>query len=92
MQQTVAGLSPSTTYTCSGWLKVATAGQSAYLMAQSYGGAALAQWASTTSYTLLTLSFTTGPTNTSAVISVYQSGGTGGTNPGYCDDLAWPGP
>lgn len=87
IQQTVTGLSSNTTYTCSGWFKVATAGQNVYLLAQSYGGTAVAQWASTTTYTWLTLTFKTGPTNTSALITVYQSGGPAESGAAYCDDL-----
>jgi hypothetical protein len=83
VQQTVVGLSPNTTYTCTGWFKVAAAGQNVFFMAQNYGGTAVVQWASTTTYTLLTLTFTTGSTNTSALIGVYQSGGA----PAYCDDF-----
>jgi hypothetical protein len=83
IQQTVTGLTPNTSYTLTGWLQVTTAGQNAFLMAQSFGGSAEMQWASMTNYTLLTLNFTTGATNDSAVIGVYQSG----ADPAWCDDL-----
>ena len=87
VQQTVVGLSPNTTYTCTGWLKVTTAGQHVYLIAQNYGlkGAAVSQFASTTTYTPLAVTFITGATNTSAVICVYQSG----ADPAYCDDFSF---
>jgi len=82
--QTVTGLTPNTTYTCTGWLKVAVAGQDVYLGAQNYGSGSASKLANATSYTQLSITFTTGPTNTSAEIFIYQNG----ASPGYADDLS----
>jgi hypothetical protein len=82
--QTVAGLTPNTTYTCTGWLKVAVAGQGVYLIAQNFGGTAVSKSATTTAYTQVTITFTTGASNTSAEILVYESG----AGAAYCDDLS----
>lgn len=81
--QIVTGLSPNTTYSCSGWVRVTTAGQRAYLIAQDFGGSALNTSTASITYSNLVLTFTTGPTNTSAQIELYQSG----ANPAFCDDF-----
>jgi len=82
--QTLTGLSPNTTYTFSGWLKVNTAGQVVYLGVQNYGGVSLSRFNNTTAYAQKTLTFTTGATNTSANLFVYQSG----ADFACCDDLS----
>ena len=86
LRQTVIGLLPNTAYTCTGWFKAGTAGQSIYLIVDNYGGASTSVGTGTTAYTQLSRTFTTG-TNTSARISAYQSG----TGNGYCDDLTLTG-
>ena len=88
VRQTVTGLSPGTTYTLSGWLKVATAGQVVYLGAQNFGGTSVSQSVNTTGYAQRTFTFTTGAAATSATIFVYQSG----ANAAYCDDLSLTSP
>ncbi|MEI9999844.1 MAG: carbohydrate binding domain-containing protein [Verrucomicrobiota bacterium] len=82
--QTVTGLTPNTAYTCTGWLEVATPGQYVYLGAKDFGGTSVSQSVISSTYTQATVTFTTGPTNTSATIFVYQSG----TDAAYCDDLS----
>lgn len=87
VRQTVSGLLPDTAYTCSGWVKVTTAGQSIVLGAQNFGGTTVSQSSTSSAWTKLTLNFTTGLSATSATIFVYQSG----ANPGFCDDLSLTG-
>lgn len=86
--QTVTGLAPNTTYTVSGWLKAETAGQIAYLGVDNHGGAAVSAPTSLAAFTQKSVTFTTGPSNTSANIYVYQSGAASA----YCDDLVLTGP
>ena len=82
--QNVTGLTPNTTYTLTGWLESQTAGQVVYLGVQSFGGTGTSKSTKTTPYTQLTVTFTTGATNTSANIFVYNSG----SDLSYCDDLS----
>jgi hypothetical protein len=81
--QTVTGLSPNTTYTFTSWFKVDTAGQVVYMGVNNHGGSSTSNYNNSTTYAQKTLTFTTGATNTSANIFVYQSG----SGFAYCDDL-----
>ncbi|RKP54352.1 glycosyl hydrolase family protein [Cohnella endophytica] len=80
--QTISGLSPNTTYTLTGWFKVASGNVS--IGVKNYGGSQIAYSTSNTSYTQQTISFTTGASNTSAEIFLWK--GTAGY--GYGDDFS----
>lgn len=83
--QTITGLWPNTKYTCTGWFCVLTNGDHQYFDIKNYGSSTdLTVYATSTNYTQLSITFTTGPTNTSAEVHmVHWSVGAG-----YCDDLA----
>ncbi|HEY8967414.1 MAG TPA: carbohydrate binding domain-containing protein [Candidatus Methylacidiphilales bacterium] len=87
IRRTVAGLTPNTVYTLSGWVKVTTAGQHAYLGADTFGGTSVSVSTTSAAYVKLSLTFTTGASNTSASVWVYESG----ADPCYADDLALTG-
>jgi hypothetical protein len=85
-EQTVSGLSPNTTYTLIGWGKLASgSGGTVNIGVKSYGGTETSTAVSATSYTQVSINFTTGSSNTSAVIYCYRPSGSGYA---YCDDLS----
>src|SRR5262249_24316672 len=67
-EQTITELNPNTTYLLTGWAESAIAGNCIYLGVKSFGGTETSQCLSSTSYTQGSVSFTTGSTNTTAVI------------------------
>jgi beta-glucanase (GH16 family) len=75
-EQTVT-LKANTTYIFGGHAKVSTNGELAMFGVKNYGGTQLTKLIGTTSFTRDSLSFTTGTTNTSAVVFFYKDGGTG---------------
>lgn len=79
-EQTITGLSPNTTYTLSGWMKVDNASESIILGVKNLSFSST----SGTSYTKVSYTFTTGSSQTSIVIFVYKNAGTGN---GYGDNL-----
>ncbi|MFC4778046.1 hypothetical protein ACFO9Q_14690 [Paenibacillus sp. GCM10023252] len=82
--QTITGLSPNTTYTLKGWGKKQASGNTGYIYASNYGGSQINVAITGTSYAQYTLTFTTGPSSTSADIGVWQNSGTGLT---WADDF-----
>ena len=78
IKATVTDLTPNTTYTLSAYVK--TTGKIG-LYVKDYGNTKLSTTSTSGSYTLKSLTFTTGATDTSAVIYVYGSSGTS-----YVDD------
>ncbi|SEL94682.1 Carbohydrate binding domain-containing protein [Paenibacillus sp. cl141a] len=82
-EQIVGGLHPNTMYKLYGWGK-SVGGGSAVIGVKNYGGALKDVHVSSTGYTRKELTFTTGSTNTSAVIYLYKAGGSGDV---YFDDL-----
>ncbi|HLL88323.1 MAG TPA: hypothetical protein VK324_03375, partial [Tepidisphaeraceae bacterium] len=86
--QTVTGLKPNTTYTFRGYVKTGATSTTAYLGVKNHGNAEVSSSTTATGYTLLTATFTTGATNTSAQVYVW-TGNTGGV---WADDLALVGP
>ncbi|MFJ8112336.1 carbohydrate binding domain-containing protein [Streptomyces sp. NPDC096132] len=84
--QTLTGLSPNTTYLLTGWAKVATAGETLAIGVKNFGGTETYTNIATTSYTQAAVLFTTGSSNTSALIYCWKN--AGGSGAGYCDDLA----
>ncbi len=86
--RTVSGLTPNTTYVLSAWLAAGSSGQSGYLYVKNYGGSQInAAPVTSTSYTRTSLSFTTGPSSTTAEIGVWrdQNAGSGSL---FVDDVA----
>lgn len=74
----LTGLLPSTTYTFRGYLKSGSPTDSAYLYAKNTGATGGQTSASiTTDYNLATVSFTTGPSNTTAEVGVWRDPGSG---------------
>lgn len=85
-QQTVTGLSPNTTYSLQGFAKTTTAGQCVYLGVKSYGGNETNTCISTTNYSAGAVTFTTGSSNTSAIIYFWNP--SSNTATGYGDDVS----
>jgi Carbohydrate binding domain len=82
----VSGLSANTTYTLSGWIELATAGDSAALSASDYdtSGNSVSKTVTSTAYVPTSLVFTTGTSSTGAVLSLAKTTGTGAA---YGDDF-----
>ncbi len=70
LEQVITGLKPNTTYTIKARCKVG--GGTSYLKVMDYGDIPIGTPTSSTSYVLLSRSFTTGLTNTSAKIYLYN--------------------
>ena len=85
VNQDITGLSASTTYTLSGWAKVATSGESVYIGVKNFGGTEASVAINSTAYAQGSLNFTTGAGNTSATIYCYKLSGNGVA---YCDDFS----
>ncbi|GGI45591.1 hypothetical protein GCM10008018_12930 [Paenibacillus marchantiophytorum] len=77
-------LNPNTTYTLTGYAKTSNSSEPVSIGVKNYGGAETAVSLSSTSYTLGTVTFTTGPTNTTATIYVYKPAGA---NSAWGDDF-----
>jgi hypothetical protein len=85
-EQTISGLTPNTTYALTGWGEAATAGNCIYVGVKNYGGTEIKQCLGSTTYTQGTVTFTTGSTNTTALVYLWAPGtNTGNT---WGDDLA----
>ncbi len=85
--QVVSGLSPNTMYTARAYLRAGGSGTSGYLYAKNFGGSTVTSATVTgSSYTLVTVTFTTGTSNTSAEIGVWRPSG-GGSGDFFLDDL-----
>lgn len=87
--QTIYGLAPNTTYELTGAARVTGAADAAQMGVQEQSGAVLTATASSKRYTPLSLSFTTGPTDTSATIFCSKPIGSGSA---WFDDLRLSGP
>jgi len=70
IEQTITGLTPNTTYTVSGWLKLSAANGQMRIGAENYGGATVDSVVEATSWADPKLTITTGPTNTSATLFI----------------------
>lgn len=84
--QSLTGLTPSTTYLLTGWGKVATAGETLAIGVKGFGGTETYTNVASTSYSQAAILFTTGSSSTSATVYCWKN--AGGTGAGYCDDLA----
>jgi hypothetical protein len=85
-EQTVNGLTPNTQYRLQGFAKSAVAGQCVYVGVKSFGGTETRSCVSTTGYSAGAVTFTTGASDTSAVIYFWNPSGTTGTSHG--DDIS----
>lgn len=83
LQQTIT-VKPNTTYTLSGYIQPQNDGNAVELGVENYGGSYSTDYTSTTGWTLASLTFTTGSTNTTATIFVYHDVGT---DEAYADDI-----
>ena len=83
--QTVTGLTPNTTYLLTGWLKSSNPAP-VNLGVKWYGGNELTVQTTSSTYTQLSIRFTTGPASTTAVLYTYNP--AGGSNTMYVDDLS----
>lgn len=72
LEQVISGLSPNTTYTFGGYGKVSAAGQSVMFGAKNYGGVAQNVQITNTSYQNASVTFTTGPSNSSVTVYMYK--------------------
>jgi hypothetical protein len=79
--QNVTGLTPNTTYTLSAYVENSP-GATAFLFAKEFGGQEVDESFNSSSYVEVSLTFTTGPTNTSAQIGLWKLSGTA-----YADDF-----
>ena len=82
----MTGLSPNATYTFSGWGEVDSSGGAVSLSATDYdsSGSSVSQSISSTSYTPAAVMFTTGPSTTTATLTVAKSTTVGNA---YGDDF-----
>lgn len=83
--QTITGLTPNTTYLLTGWLKSSNS-LPVSLGVKWYGGNELVVQTTLSTYTQLSIQFTTGPASTTAVVYIYNP--IGGTNTMYADTLS----
>ncbi|MFC4600797.1 right-handed parallel beta-helix repeat-containing protein [Cohnella hongkongensis] len=82
--QTVTGLKPNTGYKLVGWLHN-DAGEAVNIGVKEYGGEERSAYSDDTEYVRREVDFTTGPTQTSALVYVYKS--SAGPGYSYADDL-----
>ncbi|MFJ8023583.1 ricin-type beta-trefoil lectin domain protein [Streptomyces sp. NPDC096311] len=87
-EQTITGLSPNTTYILRGFGKAGVSGQCVYLGAKQYDGTSnqVSTCLGSTTYTGGSVTFTTGASNTSAVVYFYSPSANSAA--GYGDDLS----
>lgn len=81
--QTITNLVPNTTYKATAWVKTDSSSHSAVFLVKNYGNTQVDVSTNSTGYQKLSLEFTTGPTNTSAQISVYKNF----SGYAYCDEF-----
>ncbi|MBP2000070.1 hypothetical protein J2Z69_001089 [Paenibacillus shirakamiensis] len=77
-------LEPNSTYTFTGYVKTADVSQPVRMGVKNYGGAEQYSVVSNSSYTKATITFTTGSSNSTAVVYIYKPSGSA---KGYGDDF-----
>ena len=83
----LSGLSPNTTYTFRGWIKAGTSGNSAYIYAKNFGGSeVLSSPVTSTNYTQVNITFTTGASSTTAEIGLWRNT-SAGSGDVFADDF-----
>lgn len=73
--QVVSGLTPNTTYTFSGFAKSA-GGEPVYVGAKNFGGTEVSTPVTTNRWKQASVTFTTGPSATSALLYFYKNSGS----------------
>ncbi|MBF0197075.1 MAG: right-handed parallel beta-helix repeat-containing protein [Planctomycetes bacterium] len=86
--QVVKNLSPNTPYTFSVWLRVSSSEEKVLATVQGHGGAAKTTSSSSVEWVRKSISFTTGPQSTRAIISLIKS--SGGKGYAWCDNAVLP--
>lgn len=84
VQQTITGLSPNTTYIATAYVK-ATSGR-IHFRAENFGGSNVSGSTTSQSYEPLTVTFTTGPSNTSMTLRIWSSTSVNNSY-GFADDV-----
>lgn len=84
ISQTISGLIPDTTYTLQVYLKAGSGRM--FMRASDFGGSNVDNYTESTSYTPVTVTFTTGSSSTSAIITIWDSTAVSGSW-GYVDDI-----
>lgn len=84
-QQTISGLTPSTTYLLTAWMKVANSGEQVALGVKDFGGTEIYSKSTAVSWGQNTVQFTTGPNSSTATLYCYKNTGSGA---GYCDAVS----
>jgi fibronectin type 3 domain-containing protein len=82
--QTVTGLTPNRTYTVTVWARLSASATGVTVYASNFGGSTVSRSVTSTSWTPLSFTFTTGATNTSARIGWVDGNGSAAT--AYTDD------
>ncbi|WP_432066214.1 right-handed parallel beta-helix repeat-containing protein [Streptomyces sp. C10-9-1] len=80
----IVTVSPDTTYTFTGWIKTGAAADMVELGVKGHGGPQLVAPTTSTTWVQKSISFTTGPSTTTATVFCYHNNGGGSA---YCDDL-----
>lgn len=90
-EQIISGLLPNSTYTLSAWVKTESSTSNVHLGVKEYGGAETRVSTNSTTYVQKSVTFTTGPNNTSARIYLHRD--TSGSGYAYGDgfDLRYVG-
>ncbi len=88
VEQTITGLGPRTRYTLSAWLRVSGRNESVALGVKAFGGKAVVASTNSTDWTRKVVTFETGPTARSAVITLTKT--TPGGGHAFCDNVALP--
>lgn len=83
IKQELAGLSPNTSYICTAWVKV-DQGEQIEIGVNGFGGTDVSATSDSTSWTLLSIPFTTGADATGATVYAYKPFGLGYV---YVDDF-----
>ncbi|WP_126249069.1 family 16 glycosylhydrolase [Chitinophaga rhizosphaerae] len=83
-EQLITGLAPNTTYTFGGYGKKSIASAGASIGVKSYGGTAVGASITGTAYQQHSVTFTTGASNTSAIVYIYKNSSSGTV---YADDF-----
>jgi hypothetical protein len=85
VDQTITGLASSHNYTLTGWVKSSNGTDPIYVGVKNFGGTETSSSTTSSAYTQITITFTTGATSTSADVYCWKNGGTAAS---YCDDFA----
>ncbi len=83
-EQVISGLIANKSYTLRGWVKTGSSSDQTYIGVKDYGGSEVNQASTSTTYTQISINFTTGGSSTSAKIYCYKAAGAGNS---FCDDF-----